>query len=312
MVTVMSNGLAAAIVGPSADAFFELLLLIKTTVCGDDVKAMCTFTTNSVAYAMADHPVAFRNSLERLEREFAIQNKPLVTFLCGGAMSAMMDENAHVFWAALRRLGTEVGIRGQRLATFMCNSVAKFIMEDADRFFEMLGRLNQEFGIRDQRLVTFMCNGVATFLKEDADLFFEMLKKLKADFGVVDLVPFVNNSLSSAARGPASKMFWEGMERVKGAMGEGGLASIMCGEVASRTSSSTWVDAVLGVLRLTSAACVRALVRKSPVVGDAPAVHKRLQLLDSPKRKHFADEVCKGDDHVKRKRVSGWLAGRVN
>jgi len=272
MVTVMSNGLAAAIVGPTADAFFELLLLIKTTVCGNDVKKMCTFTTNSVAYAMADHPVAFRESLERLAREFGITNGLLVTFMSNSAMSAMLHENADVFWAALRRLGTEFGIRGQRLASFMRGGVAKFIMEDADRFFAML-------------------------------------KKLKADFGVVDLVSFVNNSLASAARGPESELLWKGIQRFHVALGKGGLASIMCNEVASRTSSSTWVGAVLGVLHLTSAACVRALVYKSPTVDDAPAVHERLQLLDSPKRKRFADEVCMGTYAAKRQRVSEWLAG---
>jgi len=170
MVTVMSDGLAAAIVGPTADAFFELLLFIKTTVCGDDVKKMCTFTTNSVASAMAKHPKALRESLERLAREFGIKNGLLVTFMSNSAMSAMLHENAHVFWAALRRLGTEFGIRGQRLASFMCDGVAKFIMEDTDGFFAML-------------------------------------KKLKADFGDVDLVPFVNGSLTSAARGPESELF---------------------------------------------------------------------------------------------------------
>jgi len=272
MVTVMSDGLAAAIVGPTADAFFELLLLIKTTVCGNDAKKMCTFATNSVAYAVADDPVAFRESLERLALEFGITNGLLVTFMCGGAMSAMLHENADVFWAALRILGTEFGIRGQCLATFMCNGVARFIMEDADRFFAML-------------------------------------KKLKADFGVVDLVSFVNGSLTSAARGPDSELLWKGMQRFHVALTEGGVASIMCDGVASRTSSSTWVGAVLGVLRLTSEACVRALVYKSPTVDDAPAVHERLQLLDSSKRKHFADEVCMGRYANKRQRVSEWLAG---
>jgi len=311
MMTVMSDGVVAAIVGPNADAFFELLLLIKTPVCGNGVKAMCTFTSGSVATAMADHPEAFQKSLERLEREFVIKNKLLVTFMCNSAMSAMMHENADVFWTALGRLNKEFGIRDQRLATFMCDGVAKFIMEDTDCFFEMLGRLNNEFGIRDQRLVTFMVGGVAKFIREDADRFFKMLKKLKADFGVVGLVPFVNDCLSSAARGPKSKMFWEGMERLKGAMGEGGLASIMCGVVAKRTSSPEWVDAVIGVLSMTSEACVRALVYYSPVAKQAEAVHTRLQLLAPSKCKRFEDEVCKGRKGVKGKRVHEWLAGRV-
>jgi len=273
MVTVMSNGLAAAIVGPTADAFFELLLFIKTTVCGNDVKKMCTFAKGSVAYAMADHPVAFRESPERLALEFGITNSLLVTFICDGAMSAMLHENADVFWAALRRLGTEFGISGQCLATFMCGGVARFIMEDADRFFAML-------------------------------------KTLQVDFGVVDLVPFVNNSLASAARGPDFELLWEGMQRFHVALTEGGVASIMCNGVAKRTSLSTWVGAVLGVLRLTSEACVRALVYTSPTVDDAPAVHERLQLLDEPsERKHFVDKVCTGTYANKRERVSEWLAG---
>ena len=272
MVTVMSNSLAAAIVGPNADAFFELLLLIKTTMCGDDVKAMCTFTSCSVASAMADHPEAFHKSLERLEREFAIKKNRLVTFMCNSAMSAMMHKNADVFWTAL-------------------------------------GRLNKEFGIRDQRLATFMCDGVAKFIKEDADGLFKMLKKLKAEFGVVDLVQFVEDSFSSAARGPEAKVFWEGMKRLKGALGEGGLASIMCGGVASNASSEKWVDAVIGVLHLTSEACVRALVYVSLVVDDAPAVHTRLQLLAPSERKRFEDEVCKGRNPAKRKRMREWLAG---
>ena len=98
------------------------------------------------------------------------------------------------------------------------------------------------------------------FIREDADCFFKMLGRLKADFGVVDLVKFVNNSLSSAAKGPEYKLFWEGMERLKGKLGAGGLASIMCDVVAKRTSSEKWVDAVIGVLHLTSEACVRACV----------------------------------------------------
>jgi hypothetical protein len=44
---------------------------------------------------------------------------------------------------------------------------------------------------------------------------------------------------------------------------------------------------------MTSEACVRALVRKSPVMDDAPAVHKHLQLLASPE----------GRTSIKRKRV---------
>jgi len=346
MVTLMSDGLARAIVGPKADAFFELLLLIKTTVCGNNVKKMCTFTSGSVASAMADDPKAFGKALERLERDFAVKNGLLVTFMGNSAMLAMLDEDADVFWTALHRLDREFGIRGQRLATFMCDGVAKFIMEDADRFFamlekldtefdisdqllvtfmcdgvakfiledaecffEVLKKLNKDFGIRDQRLATFMCDGVAAFIREGDALFFKMLEKLKADFKVVDLVPFVNNSLSSAARGPKSEVFWVGMEQLKGELGEGGLASIMCGGVASSTSSPEWVHAVLGVLHLTSAACVRALVYYSPVVNDAPAVHKRLQLAALFERKRFADKVCKGADPVKPKRVREWLDG---
>jgi len=237
MVTLMCSSVAAAIVGPNADAFFEWLLLVKTTMCSNNVQAMCNFTSDSVASAMAKHPVALRKSLEQLKREFAIQTDLLVIFICNSAMSAMMHKNADVFWTALDRLNQEFGIRDQRIASIMCDGVASFIMEDTDGFFEMLGRLNNEFGIHDQRLVAFMGNSVARFAKEDADGFFKVLKKLKAEFGVVDLVPFVNNSLASAARGPKSKIFWEGMGRLKRALGEGGLASIMCNGVANHTSS---------------------------------------------------------------------------
>jgi len=101
----------------------------------------------------------------------------------------------------------------------------------------------------------------------------------------------------------------EGIERLKRALGEGGLARIMCPGVASNASSEKWVDAVLGVLSMTSAACVRALVYYSPVLKQAEAVHTRLQLLAPSERRRFEDEVCKGDKHVKRKRMSEWLGG---
>ena len=169
-------------------------------MCGGSVEDMCTFTSDSVAKAMAADPEAFQKSLERLEREFAIKNQRLVTFMCDSAMSAMMDENADVFWTAL-------------------------------------DRLNREFGIIDERLATFMVDGVASFIMEDADCCFKMLGRLKADFGVVNLVQFVNGCLSSAARGLKATLFWEGMERLKGVLGEGGLARIMCDVVAKRISS---------------------------------------------------------------------------
>jgi len=115
----MSDGVAVGIVGPNADAFFELLLWIKTNVCSGSVEDMCTFTSGSVAKAMADDSEAFHKLLQRLEREFAIKKKRLVTFMCNSAMSAMMDENADVFWTALDRLNKEFGISDERLATFM-------------------------------------------------------------------------------------------------------------------------------------------------------------------------------------------------
>ena len=104
-------------------------------------------------------------------------------------------------------------------------------------------------------------------------------------------------------------LFREGMERLKGELGEGGLGSIMCDGVVKRASSPTWVDAVLSVLSMTSAACVRALVYYSPVLDAAPAVHTRLQLLAPFERKRFEDEVCKGGYAAKRKRVHEWLGG---
>ena len=69
------------------------------------------------------------------------------------------------------------------------------------------------------------------------------------------------------------------------------------------------MDAVIGVLHLTSEACVRALVYYSPVVKQAEAVHTRLQLLAPSERKRFEDEVCKGCKSVKGKRVREWLGG---
>jgi len=272
MVTLMCDGAAAGIAGPNPDAFFELLHWIKTNVCGGSVAKMCTFACNGVALAMADDAEAFYHSLERLEREFTIQNQRLVPFMCNGAMSTMMHENADVFWTAL-------------------------------------GRLHKEFGISGQRLATFMNGGVASFILKNADRCFEMLRRLKADFGVLDLVQFVNNSLSSASKGPKATLFWEGMERLNDALGTGGLVRIMCNGVASHTSSEKWVDAVLGVLSMTSANCVGALVYVSPVVGDAEAVHTRLQPLAPSERKRFEVEVCKGHYSVKGKRVREWLGG---
>jgi len=67
------------------------------------------------------------------------------------------------------------------------------------------------------------------------------------------------------------------------------------------------VDAVLGVMSMTSAACVRALVHNPPGLKQAEAVHTRLKLLDQSEHERFEDEVCKGDRPAKRKRVSEWL-----
>jgi len=98
------------------------------------------------------------------------------------------------------------------------------------------------------------------------------------------------------------------MERLEAKMGDG-LARIRCPGVACHASSPEWVDAVLGVLGLTSAACVRAVVYYSPVVDQAEAVYTRL-LLEPPNCKRFEDVVCKGDYATKRKRVHEWLAGK--
>jgi len=95
------------------------------------------------------------------------------------------------------------------------------------------------------------------------------------------------------------------MERLREKMGDG-LASIMCPGVACRASSPEWVDAVLGVLGLTSAACVRALVYYSSVEDQAEAVYTRLK-LDPDEHKRFEDVVCKGRKPTKRKRVLEWL-----
>ena len=83
----------------------------------------------------------------------------------------------------------------------------------------------------------------------------------------------------------------------------------MCGGVASRMSSPTWVAAVVGVRRLTTVPCVRALVRKSHTVKKVEFVHARLVHLDEAARKRFAADVCKGCDAVKCKSVCAWLEG---
>jgi len=182
---------------------------------------------------------------------------------------------------------------------------------NAALFWTGVERLKRDFGISGNSLVTFMCNGVAVAIAgPNAALFWASLKRLKDEFGISDnnLVTFMGNSVAAAIKGPKAALFWTGLSRLNDKLTSCGTMRIMCDGVASHTSSPEWVDAVLGVLHLTSAVCVRALVHKSPTVAMAGAVHAHLQTCNSSEHKHFERGVCVGDFQRKRERVRKWLS----
>jgi len=158
---------------------------------------------------------------------------------------------------------------------------------------------------------TFMCGGVAAAIAgPNAALFWAGVERLKRDLGISgkDLVTFMGNGVAAAIAGPNAALFWAGLSRLNDKLISSGVVRIMCNGVASRTSSPERVDAVLGVLHLTSAGCVCALVHKSPTVSFAEAVHARLQILAPSEHKRFERVVCMGRFQCKRERVRKWLS----
>jgi len=145
---------------------------------------------------------------------------------------------------------------------------------------------------------------------QNAALFWDGLEWLEREFSISGkgLVTFLSRGVAAAIAGPNAALFWDGVERLRDKLTSSGLVRIMCDGVASRTSSPEWVDAVLGVLHFTSAACVRALVHHLPTVAMVGAMHARLQPRYSSEHRRFEREVCVGSFQRKRERVCKWLS----
>ena len=82
--------------------------------------------SGSVAARLVDDEKFF-TALQRLEQEFAIKGKDLVTFMSNSAAVALYDET---FLTAFQRLEQELAIKGKDLVTFLSGSVAARLVDD--------------------------------------------------------------------------------------------------------------------------------------------------------------------------------------
>ena len=309
LVTFMKCSVAAAIAGPGAERFWDGLRTLKSEFSITD-KALVTFMNSSAAVAIAGPGAErFWDGLCTLKCEFSITGNALVTFMSNSVASAIAGPGVERFWDGLRTLKGEFGITGKALVTFMNNSVAVAIAgPGAERFWDGLCTLKGEFGITDKALVTFVQGGVAAAIAgPSAERFWDGLRALKGEFGITGkaLVTFTKGGVAAAIAGPGAERFWGGLPTFNDAGID--VLSIMCDGVASRISSPSWADAVIGVLRLTSTDCVRNLVYTSSTVALVQDVHARLLGLPPSEREHFAQHVCVGEYSVKIERVRAWL-----